>query len=75
MQTRILRGSKVVYRGVLGPLVAAQGSTSNRVITGGVIKLLKLQPNDYTLEVTIRDKLRAKEKQGVVRQEMDFSVE
>jgi len=75
MQSRILQGRKVVYRGEPRPLVAAQGSTANRIITGGVIKLLKLQPDDYTLEVIVRDKLRGKESRGVVRQEMDFTVE
>jgi VWFA-related protein len=75
MQSLILRGSKVVYRGEPHPLVAAQGSTPNRIITGGIVRLLKLQPDDYTLQVIIRDKLRANDGRAVVRQEMGFSVE
>lgn len=75
MRARILRGSRVVYKGEPRPVVAAQGSTPARIITGGIIKLLKLQPDDYTLEVTVRDKLRGKESRSVIRQEMDFSVE
>ncbi len=34
-----------------------------------------LQPDDYTLEVTIIDKLQKKESRRVVRQEIDFSIE
>jgi hypothetical protein len=45
----------------------------SKIITGGVITLLKLVPDDYTLEVTVRDKRRKKD--NVVRTEMDFSVE
>jgi len=75
MRTRILRGSLVVYKGEPRMVAAAQGSTPTRIITGGIIKLLKLQPDDYTLEVTVRDKLRGKESRSVIRQEMDFSVE
>ncbi len=75
MRARILRGNRVVYRGEARAVVAAQGSTPTRIITGGLIKLLNLQPDDYTLELTVRDKLRGKESRSVVRQEMDFTVE
>ncbi len=75
VRARILRGNRVVYKGEPRPVVAAQGSTPTRIITGGIVKLLKLQPDDYTLEVTVRDKLRAKENRSLIRQEMDFSVD
>ena len=75
MRSRILRGSRVVYKGEPRAVVAAQGSTPTRIVTGGIIKLLKLQPDDYTLEVTVRDKQRGKESRSIIRQEMDFSVE
>ncbi|HLF85022.1 MAG TPA: VWA domain-containing protein [Blastocatellia bacterium] len=75
MRARVLRGNRVVYTGEPRSVVAAPGSTPTRIITGGIIKLMKLQPDDYTLEVTVRDKLRGKESRSVIRQEMDFSVE
>ncbi len=75
IRSRIFKGSQVVYKGEPRPVVATQGSTPTRIITGGTIKLLKLPPDDYTLEVTVRDKLRGKESRSVIRQEMDFSVE
>lgn len=75
MRTRILRGSRVVYNSELHPVVAAPGSTPARIVSGGVVKLRTFQPDEYTLEVTVRDKLRRKESRSVIRQEMDFSVE
>jgi VWFA-related protein len=73
MRVRILKGNQVLFKGESRPVSAMQDSTPTRIITGGIIKLLKLTPDDYTLEVTVRDKLRGKE--SVIRQEMDFSVE
>lgn len=74
MRTRLLRGNQVVFNGELRPVVPGEGSVApSRIITGGVITLLKLAPDDYTLEVTVRDKRRKKD--NVVRTEMDFSVE
>jgi VWFA-related protein len=75
IRARILKGSQVVYKGEPRPVIAAQDSAPTRIVTGGIIKLLKLQPDDYTLEVTVRDKLRGKDSRSVIRQEMDFSVE
>lgn len=75
MQTRILKGRLVVFSGKPRAVIASNGSTPTRVITGGMIKLVKLSPDDYTLEVIVRDKLRGKQSRSVVRQEMDFSVE
>ena len=64
-----------MYKSEPRPVIAAQDSTPTRIITGGTVRLLKLQPDDYTLEVTVRDKLRGKDSRSVIRQEMDFSVE
>lgn len=74
MKTRVLRGTRVIYTGNVRPVVADEGSAPPfRIITGGVITLGGLTPDDYTLEVTVRDKLRKKD--GVTRREIDFSVE
>lgn len=75
MQTRILRRRLVIYKGEPRAVPALQGSTPARIVTGGVLRLLKLTPGDYTLEVTVRDKLRGKANRAVMRQEMDFSVD
>lgn len=75
MRTRILKGSKVVYNGTPRTVVALEGSTPPaRIVTGGVIGLVSLAPDDYTIEVTVKDKLR-KKADSVIRLEMDFSVE
>lgn len=75
MRTRILKGNQVVFTGDLRPVVAGEGSALPfRVVTGGVIKLASLSPDDYTIEVTVVDKLRKKEI-NVLRREIDFSVE
>jgi VWFA-related protein len=75
MRTRILKGTKVVFNGGPRPVVAGEGSAPPfRVVTGGVIKLVSLAPDDYTIEVTVRDKMRKKE-DSIIRREMDFSVE
>ncbi|HSO75133.1 MAG TPA: VWA domain-containing protein, partial [Blastocatellia bacterium] len=73
MKTRIVKGNQTVYNGELRPVQIANGSTPTRVVTGGVIKLSQLEPDHYTLQVTVRDKLR--KKNNLVRTEMDFSVE
>lgn len=75
LRTRVLMGGKVMYAGAWRPVTAGEGSAPPaRVVTGGVIKLVGLAPEDYTLEVTVRDKLR-KKGESVIRREMDFSVE
>ena len=74
MRTRVLKGNQVVFNGDLRPVQMAQGSAPpTRIVTGGEIKLLNLAPDDYTLQVTVRDKLR--KRGNIVRTEMDFSVE
>ena len=74
MRTRILKGNQVVFSGEPRPITPGEGSAPPlRVITGGVIKLLQLTPDDYTIQVTVTDKLR--KSYNVVRTEMGFSVE
>jgi VWFA-related protein len=75
MRTRILKGSRVIFKGEIHSVVAMDGSSANRIITGGMIKPASLQPDDYTLEVTVRDKLRGKDAKATIRQEMDFTIE
>ena len=75
MRARVLRGSRVEYKGQPRPVIALEGSTPTRIVAAGIIKLLNLPPDDYTLEVTVHDKLRGKESRNVIRQEMGFSVE
>jgi VWFA-related protein len=76
MRMRVLRGSKVEFDGQWRPVTIAEGSAPPaRIITGGITQLGKLGADDYTLEATVRDKLRGKESRSTVRQEIDFSVE
>jgi VWFA-related protein len=75
MVTRVSRGGRVLFNGQPKSVEVLEGSTPpSRIITGGVIQLGGLAPGDYTLEVTVTDKLRKKDK-GVSRQELDFTVE
>jgi VWFA-related protein len=75
MRTRILKGARVVFNGGPRAVVAGEGSTLPfRVVTGGVIKLAGLAPDDYTIEIIVRDNLRDK-KENAIRREMDFTVE
>ena len=75
MRTRILKGTRVVFNGGPRPVVAGEGTTLPfRVVTGGVIKLAGLAPDDYTIEIIVRDNLRDK-KENAIRREMDFTVE
>jgi hypothetical protein len=74
IRTRILMGNKVMFTGTWRAVTPAEGSSPPaRVVTGGIITRITLAPDDYTMEVTVRDKLRKKD--GVIRREMDFSVE
>lgn len=75
MVTRILSGGRVVFNGQPKPVELLEGSAPPaRILTGGVMRLADLAPGDYTLEVTVTDKLRKKDG-AVARQEVDFSVE
>jgi hypothetical protein len=76
IKVRVLRGLKSVFNSPARPVQILDGSAPPaRIITGGIIQLGDLPPDDYTLEVTIIDKLQKKENRRIVRQEIDFSVE
>ncbi|HKV40958.1 MAG TPA: VWA domain-containing protein [Blastocatellia bacterium] len=77
MRARLLKGMKVVYSGPPVAVQALQGSTPpNRIVAGAAIALgSELTPDDYTLEITVTDKLAKKENRGVARQQIDFTVE
>lgn len=74
MRTRVLQGAKVIFNGEPRAVAPGEGSSPSRIPAGGMIKLQSLAPDDYTIEVTVRDKLRKKQ-DSIVRREMDFSVE
>jgi VWFA-related protein len=76
MRTRILKGGRVIFDSKPRSPQVFEGSTSpSRIMTGGLLTLGPLAPDDYTLEITVVDKLRKKESRRVARQEIDFSVE
>jgi len=76
IRARILSGGRAMFTGKFRPVEITEGSTPpSRILAGGVLQLGSLAPNEYTLEVTVRDKLRKKDKSSVVRQEIDFTVE
>jgi VWFA-related protein len=76
IRVRVLRGLKTVFESPARPLQILDGSAPpQRIITGGIIQLGDLPSDDYTLEVTVTDKLQRKESRRVVRQEIDFTVE
>ncbi len=75
VSSRILKGGQVVFQSPAKPVEVLEGSTPpGRIVTGAIIQLTKLAPDDYVLEVIVTDKLRKKEV-GVVRQEIDFRIE
>jgi VWFA-related protein len=75
MVTRILRGGQVLFNGQPKSVEVLEGSKlPSQILTGGVVQLGGLAPGDYTLEVTVTDKLRKKEK-GLARQEVDITVD
>src|SRR5215467_14315121 len=76
MRTRVMQGGRAIYAGQTRPVHPLTESTPpKRILAGGTLTLGQLVPGDYTLEVTVTDKLRKKESRAVVRQEIDFSVE
>ncbi|MGH9765725.1 MAG: hypothetical protein ACREDR_43385, partial [Blastocatellia bacterium] len=77
MQTRILKSGRPVFTGPLRPIQILSGSTPpGRIITGGALRVGdRLTPDEYTLEVTVADKLGKKDKHVIAQQEIDFSVE
>jgi len=76
MRTRVMQGGRPVFSGQLRPVnPLPESSPPKRIIAGGNLTLGQLAAGDYTLEITVRDKLRKKESRSVVKQEIDFSVE
>lgn len=73
MKVRVLRGSQIAYDGAASPIQPLEGSTPRRIIAGGILRLGKLEAENYTLELTVVDPLKGG--RGSVRQEMDFTVE
>lgn len=74
MRTRVLRGSEVIFKGTLRPIQPpTDGTPPSRLIIGGTFQMKSLEPDEYTLEITVIDKLRKKD--ALVRQEIDFTVE
>jgi len=76
MRTRVMQGGRAIYAGQTRPVHPLTESTPpKRILAGGALTLGQLAAGDYTLEVTVTDKLRKKESRAVVKQEIDFSVE
>jgi hypothetical protein len=75
IRARILKAGTVVYDGSYRALEIIDGSAPDRIITGGRMTLGELSPDEYTLEISVRDKLEKKESRATVRQELDFRVE
>jgi hypothetical protein len=74
ISTSILRGDRILFKSQPRPVEMLEGSTSSRILTGGVIQLSALGPGAYTLQVTITGKPGTKDSQDV-HQEIDFRVE
>ncbi|HKS40198.1 MAG TPA: VWA domain-containing protein [Blastocatellia bacterium] len=76
MRLRVLNGAKVVFSGPPRAVEAGAGSAPPaRIVAGGGLQLRALAPGDYTLELTVIDKLRKKDSNRIARQEIDFSVQ
>jgi VWFA-related protein len=76
MRIRVLKGAKVVFSGPPRAVQAGAGSAPPaRIVAGGGLQLRALAPGDYTLELTVIDKLRKKDSKSIARQEIDFSVQ
>src|SRR5262249_3215017 len=76
LRVRIMQGGRPAFSGQPRPVrPLAESTPPKRIITGGTLTLGQLAAGDYTLEVTVTDKLRKKESRAVVKQEIDFSIE
>lgn len=76
ISSRILKDGQAVFTGQPKPVEVLEGSAPPaRILTGGIMQLSGLKPDDYTLEITVTDKLRKKGSGGVLRQEIEFRVE
>lgn len=77
MRTRILKDGRAILSSQPMAVQALQGSSPpGRIVAGGELNVgSQLQPTEYTLEVTVSDKLGKKDKQLVARQEINFAVD
>jgi VWFA-related protein len=72
-QVRLWRGRQPVYEGAAAPL-PVEHSAADRVVAAGRLRLsARLEPGEYTLEVTVRDTL-APRAQAVARQWADLEA-
>lgn len=70
IQARILRRAEVVRETPETPVQAIEGSAAERVATGGTVRLHGLEPDEYRLDILVRDSSRR-----TARQQIDFVVE
>ena len=75
IRTRVLKDGVIVFDGNYRPLEISEGSSPSRIVTGGMLTLGGMAPDEYTLEVSVRDKLVKKDSRAIVRQEIQFWVE
>ncbi len=75
IRTRVLKDGAIVFDGNYRPADISEGSTPSRTITGGMLTLGTLAPDEYTLEISVRDKLVKKDSRAIARQEIEFWVE
>lgn len=75
LETRILRRAEVVQETPETPVEALEGSTPQRIAAGGTVRLGALEPDEYTLELIVTDKLQAGRGRSVARQEIDFAID
>jgi VWFA-related protein len=77
MRTQILKAGRLIVTSQPMPVQALQGSSPpGRILAGGAFTIgAQLPPDEYTLEVTVVDRLSKKDKQVIARQEIDFGVE
>jgi hypothetical protein len=76
LRVRIMLGARAVYVGQPRPIQIVEGSSPpSRIVTGGVLTAGQLAPDDYTLSVTVIDKLAKKGARRIARQDVDFTVQ
>jgi hypothetical protein len=76
VQTRILKGGRAIFTGTPVPVQALEGgSTPGRIVTGGAFSVgSQIMPGEYTLQLTVADKLGTNDKRAIARQEIEFYV-
>jgi hypothetical protein len=73
VQTRLFRDGKQIYTGKPYVMEVAAQPDPRQLVAGGSMKLGKVEPGDYVLQVLVTDKL-AKEKYRTATSFMDFEV-